>query len=79
MFYEDLIHDFAEKAQIILEGKLTGVYLHGSMAMGCFNPDKSDIDLIAVIDKDISVLQKLMLMNEIVYVNQYAPPKGIES
>lgn len=78
MFYEELIHGFAEKAQIILEGKLTGVYLHGSMAMDCFNPNKSDIDLIVVIDKDISVLQKLMLMNEIVYVNQYASPKGIE-
>ncbi len=78
MLYWDLIRDFAEKAQTILEGMITGVYLHGSMAMGCFNPDKSDIDLIAVIDKDISVSQKLLLMNEIVYANQYAPPKGIE-
>jgi predicted nucleotidyltransferase len=25
---------------------LTGVYLHGSLAMGCFNPDLSDIDLL---------------------------------
>ncbi len=25
---------------------LTGIYLHGSMAMGCFNPYQSDIDLL---------------------------------
>jgi streptomycin 3"-adenylyltransferase len=27
---------------------LTGVYLHGSLVLGCFNPARSDIDLIAV-------------------------------
>jgi len=28
---------------------LVGVYLHGSMAMGCFNPKKSDLDLLVVL------------------------------
>ena len=32
----------------ILASNLVGVYLHGSLAMGCFNPDASDIDLIVV-------------------------------
>jgi streptomycin 3"-adenylyltransferase len=27
---------------------LVGVYLHGSLAMGCFNPERSDVDLLAV-------------------------------
>jgi predicted nucleotidyltransferase len=30
----------------VLESRLTGVYLHGSLAMGCFNADLSDIDLL---------------------------------
>jgi predicted nucleotidyltransferase len=30
----------------LLGDNLTGVYLHGSLAMGCFNPDLSDIDLL---------------------------------
>jgi len=30
-------------------GNLVGVYLHGSMAMGCFNPNKSDLDLLVVL------------------------------
>lgn len=32
---------------------LTGVYLHGSLAMGYFNPAKSDIDLILVINGEM--------------------------
>ena len=78
MLYKNLIYGFAEKVRTILDNKLTGIYLHGSMAMGCFNSDKSDIDLIAVIEKDISFSQKLLLMNEITAANEHAPPKGIE-
>jgi predicted nucleotidyltransferase len=29
-----------------LGANLQGIYLHGSLAMGCFNPDRSDIDLL---------------------------------
>ncbi|MEC0202475.1 DUF4111 domain-containing protein [Paenibacillus lautus] len=32
-----------------LGGNLVGIYLHGSLAMGCFNPDTSDIDLLLVV------------------------------
>jgi predicted nucleotidyltransferase len=31
-----------------LEHDLVGVYLHGSLAMGCFNPQKSDLDLLII-------------------------------
>jgi streptomycin 3"-adenylyltransferase len=31
-----------------LGDELLGVYLHGSLAMGCFNPLRSDVDLLAV-------------------------------
>lgn len=34
--------------QAILEDSLVGIYLHGSLAMGCFNPERSDIDLLVV-------------------------------
>lgn len=32
----------------ILGERLVGLYLHGSLAMGCFHPERSDIDLIGV-------------------------------
>lgn len=38
----------AEALQEILGADLIGLYLHGSLAMGCFHPAASDIDLLAV-------------------------------
>src|SRR5688500_1242555 len=32
----------------VLGPDLLGVYLHGSLSMGCFNPQRSDVDLLAV-------------------------------
>ena len=43
MPYQNILDEFVNTTQQIMEGKLTGIYLHGSMAMGCFNPKKSDI------------------------------------
>ncbi|MGN7761522.1 nucleotidyltransferase domain-containing protein [Paenibacillus sp. 22594] len=34
-----------------LKGNLLGIYLHGSLAMGCFNPLKSDVDFLVVVKK----------------------------
>ena len=38
----------AKELGVILGDDLVGVYLHGSGATGCFNPDRSDIDLLVV-------------------------------
>jgi predicted nucleotidyltransferase len=37
----------------ILRNDLTGIYLYGSLAMGCFQPKSSDIDLILVIKQEL--------------------------
>jgi streptomycin 3"-adenylyltransferase len=34
----------------ILGDNLHGIYLHGSLALGCFNPARSDIDVLVVVD-----------------------------
>ena len=78
MLYQNLINDFIAAAKAIMGEKLTGIYLHGSLAMGCFNPDKSDIDLIIVIEQNISDEQKMKFMERVVALNQQAPAKGLE-
>ena len=78
MFYQDVLNEIVSKSEEILGEKLTGIYLHGSMAMGCFNPNKSDIDIIIVIESNISDTQKMMLMRNIVFLNSQAPKKGLE-
>ncbi len=78
MLYQDLLDNIAAHCKEIFGSELVGVYLHGSMAMGCFNPDKSDIDLIIVIEGDISDRQKMSFMEGIVKLNEKAPAKGLE-
>ena len=78
MMYENILNKIVDESKNIFGEKLTGIYLHGSMAMGCFNPDKSDIDLIIVIKDNIDDNQKLRFMNEVVELNKMAPSKGIE-
>ena len=56
---DTVINSFVEKSKEILQDNLVGVYLHGSAVMGCYNPAKSDIDLIVVVkdsieDKDLA-------------------------
>jgi hypothetical protein len=50
--------------QKILGGKLVGLYLNGSLVIGDFDPNISDIDLVAALssdidDKEFEELQKM--------------------
>jgi predicted nucleotidyltransferase len=78
MFYKTVIKEFIDVSREIIADKLTGIYLHGSMAMNCFNPEKSDIDLLVVIEKDINDTQKMDFMRQVVKLNNRAPKKGLE-
>lgn len=78
MQYQNILNSIVEQCKKLFGAELVGVYLHGSMAMGCFNPDKSDIDLIIVIKESISNMQKLAFMKCIVDCNKKAPAKGLE-
>jgi len=49
----------AAAAREILGDELAGVYLHGSLAMGCFNPDSSDIDVLVVARRALAAADRL--------------------
>lgn len=76
--YQDLLQHFTQMSHHIFGDHLTGVYLHGSLAMGCFNPQKSDLDLLLVVDEEPSDEAKLAFMEQVVRLNQEAPAKGLE-
>lgn len=78
MPYQNILDEFVNVTRQIMEEKLTGIYLHGSMAMGCFNPKKSDIDLIVIVEEHISETQKMQFMEQVVRLNERAPAKGLE-
>jgi hypothetical protein len=43
-----MMEEYMELADLYLPGGLEGLYIHGSAALGAFEPGKSDIDFIAV-------------------------------
>lgn len=75
---ESLLENFVRQSKNILGDNLTGIYLHGSAVMGCFNSKKSDIDLLVVVNDDISNEIKMQYMDMVVELNREAPEKGIE-
>ena len=75
---KSITEKFVKQSQDILGDNLVGIYLHGSAAMGCFNDEKSDIDLLGVINSDLSAEDKLQYMDMVVELNAFAPTKGIE-
>ena len=70
--------EFTKNVTEIFADNLVGIYLHGSGVMGCFNPEKSDIDLIVVVKNDIPDVDKKAFMDMVVALNANAPSKGIE-
>ena len=75
---ERLLNEFVRRSGDILGNNLVGIYLHGSAVMGCFNPEKSDVDLIIVVDEPMPFSVKSAYMEMVVELNSLAPEKGIE-
>ena len=75
---DTVINIFTEKSKEILKDNLVGIYLHGSAVMGCFNPAKSDIDLIVVVKDSVPDSVKKSFMDMVTALNAMGPAKGIE-
>lgn len=78
MIYKELLLQFTEMSRQLLGDNLTGIYLHGSAAMGCFHPETSDLDLILVVKHGIPDDIKTAFMEHTIKFNEAAPQKGME-
>ncbi|MCK5583428.1 MAG: DUF4111 domain-containing protein [Elusimicrobiales bacterium] len=69
-------------ARVLLDAlgeKLTGVYVHGSAAMGGFNPAQSDIDYLVIISNPLTSIERKQLSASFLDIyGKEAPAKGIE-
>ncbi|QQZ09911.1 aminoglycoside adenylyltransferase domain-containing protein [Heyndrickxia vini] len=54
-----------------LSPNLVGVYLHGSLAMGCFQPEKSDVDVLVIVKEKLRTYQKINLIQDILALETY--------
>lgn len=75
---KDVLDAFVAQSREILKDSLCGVYLHGSAVMGCFNPQKSDLDLIVVVSAPPTDAAKRAFLDMTAELNASAPEKGIE-
>ncbi len=73
-----LLTQFVTQTRAILGENLTGVYLHGSAVMGCYQPGWSDIDLLVVVEQAPGDEEKRRLMDMTVAIHRQHPPKGVE-
>ncbi len=62
----------------ILGDTLIGIYIHGSLAFGCFRWACSDIDFLVVTESEPTLPQKEAMIQTLLDLNQIAPPKGFE-
>ena len=69
---------FVDAARGAFGDELTGVYLHGSAAMGCYNPAVSDLDFIAVVRAAVTDAARRDFMARVLALDEKTPGKGIE-
>lgn len=65
-----------ERYKNILHENLVGIYLHGSLAMGCYTA-ASDIDFIALVKEPIDIAAKKAIIKSVIHLHGL-PKKGIE-
>ena len=73
-----LISRFTEMSAEVLNGRLTGIYLHGSAVMGCYQPKKSDLDFLVVVNTALSDPEKRRFMDRLIELDLECTGKGIE-
>ncbi|MBS6196125.1 MAG: DUF4111 domain-containing protein [Clostridiales bacterium] len=75
---EKLLEKIRKVCQNILGTNLTGIYVHGSIAFGCFSWEKSDVDFIIVVKERLPESEKEALLTQLLAMEEECPPKGLE-
>ena len=78
MTVTELLEKINLSYQTILQEKLVGIYVHGSIAFNCFTWENSDIDFLVVVKEPLSQKEKEDLISELLILDEYAPEKGLE-
>lgn len=68
------VQGFVEDLLGLLGNRLIGVYLHGSLAMGCFNPRHSDLDFLVIAEERLSLNTKRSLAKGLLRRSQAPQP-----
>lgn len=75
---ESLMQRVKRRYEEILQDSLAGIYLHGSLAAGCFQWKRSDIDFLVVVREKPDIRAKMALAEALYALREEAPPAGFE-
>ncbi len=78
MDYKTILNIILDEYKRILGKDMTGMYVHGSIAFGCFNRHKSDIDFIVVTKISPTQRQKKQMIGVLLDIDKVCPPNGVE-
>ena len=67
---DNILNGFVESARETIGENLLGVYLHGSAAMGCFNPKSSDLDLLVGVKETLDDSTKHLFIDRVVDLHE---------
>ena len=74
-----LLEEITHRYQRILGQNFLGLYVHGSIAFGCFSWEKSDIDFLVVVATPLSLSEKEKLISVMLELDLIGPPKDRKS
>jgi streptomycin 3"-adenylyltransferase len=78
MNYNKILDEISYEYNKILGDNIVGIYVHGSIAFGCFNWDKSDIDFLVVTKEIPSQQEKVAMIRILLNLENISPAKGLE-
>jgi hypothetical protein len=68
------IDQLSSTLSCLLTEHLIGIYLHGSLAMGCFNPHHSDLDLLVMTTNYMSLTTKRQIIEYLLRCSRQPRP-----
>lgn len=68
------VERYVADVRAMLGDELVGVYLHGSLAMGCFNPAQSDLDLLVITRAPMSLATKRDVADHLLRISRQPSP-----
>ena len=74
----DILQKMKDAFQKILGDRLVGIYVHGSVAFGCYREDVSDVDFLAVVNTPLTLSEKIALIETILAPDAIVPKNGVE-
>lgn len=75
---ENLLQQIVLTAQKAFGENLVGIYVHGSLAFGCFRWEQSDIDFLVVLENKPAFKEKVQFLESLLKIEKDGPPKGLE-